>query len=910
MNSLFGSLVFTSPMLLFALAGLPVLWFLLRVMPPRPRVIVLPTLRFLEGLVPARTAPSHTPWWILLLRLLMLALAILALSGPVMNPGSALEGGKTLRIVIDNGWSAAPVWDSQIREAENLLAQAERHNVPALILTTAASGEEPQAPPRPLPAAEARRLLKGLSPKPWNTDYIGLSQNLPPAEGAGYQTVWLSDGLAHRGFEALAGALSASGGVMLFHPPPEALALALNIKHSVSGVEVQIKQPMGSGNLNRPVNVQAMGGDGRILGFQTLSLNESDEAPVFFQMPETLRGNVAQYRLAGLAGAGSVFLLDENFQRRAVGIVAPAEKSERAPLIEASYYLRRALEPYTDLAFAAPEELTKQDRSLIILPDVAAMPLAQLNALESWVHEGGLLLRFAGPAMAANVRGMPLVPVPLRDGGRALDGSLTWDKPLRIKEFSAASPLAGLEIPQDVSIRQQVLADPAESLEGKVWASLEDGTPLITAAPYGKGLLVMVHTSAGADWSDLPLSGLFVDILRRLAALSSAPEIEYDGPEKGVALDPILVLDGFGNFRKPDAAVKPIGVEEPAAGVSAGPDHPPGLYGRAGLQTALNIGTQAMNLKKIGDAPPSVRKAAYGKTYELSLLPYLLAAACALALLDWAVMVAMGLWTQGAARLRRRSAVLAVLICVTVFSFPAQAQEAGKRPGPDDLKYAGALYLAYIKTGEPGVDSISRKGLENLARTLAGRTSAEPEGVAEVDIEKDSLAFFPWIYWPVTQAQASPGAAALQKIQAYLDHGGTVLFDLRYGAGQDSAASASLQKITAGLNIPPLGPIPADHVLTKTFYLLDGFPGLHTTGALWVEKGSAQGRDGVSSVIVGSNDWAAAWAAEGDAGRLPGGARQGEMAMRVGVNITMYALTGNYKTDQVHVPYILERLER
>jgi hypothetical protein len=68
----------------------------------------------------------------------------------------------------------------------------------------------------------------------------------------------------------------------------------------------------------------------------------------------------------------------------------------------------------------------------------------------------------------------------------------------------------------------------------------------------------------------------------------------------------------------------------------------------------------------------------------------------------------------------------------------------------------------------------------------------------------------------------------------------------------------------------------------------------------------------VSPVIVGANDWAAAWAVD-SAGRnpfatIPGGARQRTLAYRFGVNLVMYALTGNYKGDQVHVPSLLERL--
>jgi hypothetical protein len=101
-------------------------------------------------------------------------------------------------------------------------------------------------------------------------------------------------------------------------------------------------------------------------------------------------------------------------------------------------------------------------------------------------------------------------------------------------------------------------------------------------------------------------------------------------------------------------------------------------------------------------------------------------------------------------------------------------------------------------------------------------------------------------------------------------------------------------------------------VLTKSFYLMQDFPGRYAGGTLWVGATEGHVNDGVTSVLVGSNDWASAWALEAG-GRamfavVPGGERQREMSYRVGVNLVMYALTGNYKADQVHVPFILERL--
>jgi hypothetical protein len=68
----------------------------------------------------------------------------------------------------------------------------------------------------------------------------------------------------------------------------------------------------------------------------------------------------------------------------------------------------------------------------------------------------------------------------------------------------------------------------------------------------------------------------------------------------------------------------------------------------------------------------------------------------------------------------------------------------------------------------------------------------------------------------------------------------------------------------------------------------------------------------VSPIIIGGNDWAAAWAVDAQGRPLadvtPGGDEQREMAYRFGINVVMYALTGNYKTDQVHASALLERL--
>jgi len=246
------------------------------------------------------------------------------------------------------------------------------------------------------------------------------------------------------------------------------------------------------------------------------------------------------------------------------------------------------------------------------------------------------------------------------------------------------------------------------------------------------------------------------------------------------------------------------------------------------------------------------------------------------------------------------------------------------------LKSTRETRLAYVITGDAEVDTISKAGLQGLTMFLAQRTALEAGEPVGLDIGRDELAFYPLIYWPIAPGVARPPAEALARIDAYMKQGGTVLFDTRDaitappGPGGDTRGPGmmTLRQILASLDIPELEPVPRDHVLTKTFFLLRDFPGRYTSGQLWVEATQAESEeepqrparagDGVSSLLITSNDFAGAWAMRPDNQPMlplvPGEPRQREFAFRAGVNIVMYTLTGNYKADQVHVPALLERL--
>ncbi|MCC7347245.1 MAG: DUF4159 domain-containing protein, partial [Variibacter sp.] len=357
--------------------------------------------------------------------------------------------------------------------------------------------------------------------------------------------------------------------------------------------------------------------------------------------------------------------------------------------------------------------------------------------------------------------------------------------------------------------------------------------------------------------------------------------------------------------------------------------HPPGFYGPPEGLVAVNTLAPADRLASIDYAPLGARPEPYRVGEPQDLRGPVFLAALALLLIDALVVF----WLAGGlSRLVRRRPAVAAALAGAVLVLAAGSPRAVAQDDQMALRSTLETRLAYVTTGDAEVDAISKSGLQGLTLFLAQRTALEAGEPVGLDISRDELAFYPLIYWPLAPGAAKPSREALARIDSYMKQGGTVLFDTRDaieappGPGGESRTPGmqALRDILSGLDIPALEPVPREHVLTKTFYLLKEFPGRFTSGPLWVEslpaedpdeereRRPARAGDGVSSIIITSNDLAGAWATRTDGQPMlpltPGEPRQREFAFRAGVNIVMYTLTGNYKADQVHVPALLERL--
>ncbi|MBM3531891.1 MAG: DUF4159 domain-containing protein [Alphaproteobacteria bacterium] len=904
-----GSLAFASPWLLTALAVLPVIWLLLRVTPPAPRRLNFPAIRILHLLTPKEETPARTPWWLVLLRLAIAALVILGLSEPLLNPAARLSGDGPVVVAVDDTWAAAPRWEDRRKVLLRLIEGAEQQGRHVVLLTTSEGTDESRRSSGVVRPTDARALVQAMEPRPWGPDMAAAAATLDklklPSAGA---AAYLVDGLDHgSGQSGLIERLQRLGRLTVHLPSTPQLARALMPPEGLSSDLVVAPRRLVSGG-EAEVAVRAIAGDGRLLARETVRFAADGlRTEVKFVLPTELRNQVQRLEIENEASAAAVVLLDERWRRRPVGLIGPTQFDASQPLLDELHYLDRALAPFAEVRRGPVAELLKRELAVILLPDTGALPPAEKAQLTPWIENGGVLLRFAGPKLA-NAED-DLVPVKLRKGDRALGGALSWSRPQPLAPFETSSPFAGLTVPIDVTVQRQVLAQPGLELNERSWARLADGTPIVTGERRGLGWNILVHTTAIPTWSNLPMSGLFVDMLRRVVALSQG----VSGSASTQPLPPIETLDGFGRITPPPpSAVAVLG------DARVGSRHPPGFYGTDTSRRALNLGPFVADAAALTELPNGVARASYAIGEETVLKPHLLAAALLLLLVDIVIgLVLRGLMPGRVAAARAAIALLALL----PFAAEAQTRSAPSRANAIDafaLEATLNVRLAYVITGDARADETSRLGLEGLSNILQRRTAIEPDSPLGLDIEADELSFFALIYWPMTPSQPRPSPVALQRLNTYLKNGGTIVFDTR-DAGEividpmaGGPGAQKLREIARGLSIPALVPAPPEHVLTKAFYLLTDFPGRFASGQVWVEATRAQGEDEVSSVILGSNDWAGAWASDAGGRALyavvPGGEIQREMAFRFGVNLVMYALTGNYKADQVHVPSILERV--
>ena len=926
-------LSFYHPLYLISLLFLPFIYFLIKLTPPPPRVILFPPINILKKFVPAEKTPKNSPLLLLIVRLLLGGAIITALAGPYYQiSDKVIINNQPLLIVVDDSWSSAQDWDQRKNFIQNLIHEAELQSVPTYIYAASDNNIS-----QFIDYATTRNKIKILTPKPYVPNYseaINIIREFTKSH-ENCHIVWLAPALAHPDAGEFITSLESDKkktpniSIYANHNDVKILRNPINQKEAI---HIDIENYNQS--LNSPIEIIASDFYGNTLFQQHFDQKFQVKDKIIIKAPLELRNKVSHLRINNQHTAGSVALLDDRSRRPRIGIFAQSKDNSTQPLLSAYYFLSKALNPFTDIvipnsgSITPIDDLLSQNITTLILSDVGLLTESDEHAVAKFLTDGGSLIRFSGPNLAAKAD--DLLPVKLRPASRNLGGAISWEKPKKIAQFEHSSPFYEFSIPDDILISRQLLAEPTNDLNDKTWVRLEDGTPLVTAERRGKGILVFFHISADTSWSNLPISGLFIDMLNKLSLYSfisdemKKNDVTEINNSSQLSLRAVKLLDGYGNFLPgPIDSAPSISLNNSGFTDS---NNLPGFYLDGSITRAVQPISKNEILSKLDDIIKNKTINTLDDISRYDLSGVFLLLSVLLFLVDTLLSTPKSYLSINIFKFPKLILFIMILLPPNDEAY-ATSSPSDQLPSKEMTSILTSR-LANVLTGDNSIDASAYDGLKHLTNELRARTSYEPGDPIGLDLNKDDLSLYPLIYWPIYASMPQPNEKVIQKLATFMRSGGTVIFDTRNGDSHsnvigESQESSWLRLLLQQLDVPVVEHVPRDHVITKTYYLINKIQGSTETCDSWVEKtfmdvaderrnNVIQSTDNVSSLIITSCNLASAWSRFSRENTFSNikDTHNLELAMRSGINIVMYTLTGNYKSDQVHKRRIIERLQK
>lgn len=906
-------MILTAPLYLCFLLLLPALWWLIRVLPPKAKEQIFPPTLLLSKLHPKYNDASTIPLWLLILRICAVASLIIAFANPVILPPQ--EKDKTpqkLVLIFDNGWASFPHWSERLKTIQALSeATLRAHGHVTILLSARNENGEWSSPITPMHPEELHTLLFKLHPQNWGINRQILAQHLSSPEISALlhhaHVIFISDSLGDGHEQDLVTPLALANDIedirwsgcdiIQLHPTAS--------KHNDEFIAETLPQcastPLSLQGLNLSPNGH----------FNTIyHWNIQTNHPFHASLPPALSLPLNALKIEHIPAPEGVFLLNATQTQASIGLIHLS--GDNALITGSAFYLSRAIKTFNHLQINDLHYLLQQPLTLLIAPD-GAITQETKAPVEKWVEKGGMLVRFAGDGLAQenitddiSAKNM-LIPVPLIQGKRQLGGAMSWGTAQKLATFPPSSPFAGLSIPKDITVTRQILAQPSNQLEEHVWATLEDGTPLVTIRQQGKGMIVLFHITPTANWSNLVLSELFPEMLERLSQKAALLSHHHNLIQNNniSSLPAWRILDSHAKLNPPSSTNMPLPANNPHPLLS--PFLQAGYYGTVEKTVPLNLANAESHLKK----EPLLGKARNPQHLQLEYPLAALMTALALALLLIDAILSLKRANALTPHLKR---TIPVFLLFSYHLCDIKNSYAATQSPP-----AAALEtkLAYITSPNEEMNKILQEGLDGLSQFVNQRSTAHLGKAVPVILGKDPLAFYPILYWAI-EPNTVLTPAQRDALNDYMHHGGLLIID-EMGAdslldgNNGSATHHALQEATKDLDIPPLKEVTDKDVLSYSFYLLHQFPGRINNQKIYIARSGNDEGDDVSPVIIGNSDWAHAWAIDENGEHpfavLPDGQQQRILAYRTGMNMVIYALTGNYKSDQRLYPEMLKLLK-
>lgn len=610
---------FDDPEWLAALLLLIPFYMIMRSVPPKAKEQDFPFIKMLFDLTTDEQDTDKMPWWQRAVNLAAVSAVAIAAAGPKILDTPNFEGEGPVLIAVDNGWASGPEWNERVESMITIVRHAHNDGRQVMILPTAPSHNNNGIQPSGLlNAQEALDYIERLQPQSWSVNHELSEDVIQALEGQFGAAYWLSNGLQGPSSLDFAVTLNEFAPLtVLDNNDDDAVHLILEPEYENGNYHITVKRSEIP-DTQIPLSISAYTEDNVLIARQQLEFGDEDLSGEVTFDAATRNANghgledVFRFVIDGEKGAGAVALVDEQWKPRTVGIAIQSEFDVNSLLGEA-YYINIALSDQANTVVDSIESLIDGGEvSVLMVPDSVIINDTVRQKLENWVRDGGTLVRFAGQNLARDShRDDVLLPVNLRQGTRALAGGSIDDDNPDLGTFAADSPFFGMERDGEVSIQRQILAQPGPETDERTWASLADGTPLVTANEVGDGQVILFHTTPNTQWSDLSLSPLFVDML--VGVVQQSNSVEDTSNYVLPLMPPISVLDGYGDLEAPLSVVNSIS-QTIVQQQDMGPLHPPGFYGNTVTRFAYNISDTVSDLTELGPLPESIDRKTYAQS--------------------------------------------------------------------------------------------------------------------------------------------------------------------------------------------------------------------------------------------------------------------------------------------------------
>ncbi len=884
---------------LFGLVLTPIIWVIVKSFPPIPKSYNFSSFFLLEKIDLDSSKNDKTPLWLVIFRMLFFILIVFFFSKPFIKNTNPIETEKYEKylIIADLGWSMAKEWSDFKESVLEIGKEAEKRKKKILLLHT--NLESFQDIKVFETSDSLNYYLETLSPLPMQFKTSSLQKITKDKSifedckiffiSSKFDFENSSEHFNNYKF------IRDNSNDYFFINPIDSILIIDSLKINQDKIECKISR-LGKNNFEQDffLNIETINSE--IIYNNTHKIDKNKKNKVIdLSFPIEIINQIKSIKIVGQNHAGAKYYFDDFSKKKKIAILTDDQSYKESPLLSPTYYIKKSLDTRHFVKVLEIEDTIEKTYSTIIIPENVKITNKLDQNLNKWLFDGGTLIRFAGEGLAGKISSL----LPYQEAFssiRYIDGQLTINNKLFISDFDKESIFYDIKIPRDITIYKQLIFD-SNAEKANILAKLSDNTPLISMKKFGKGEIILFHIGANNDWSNLPMSSLFPDMINRILLFSKnytssnlknlSLNKEIDGFGNLVSAKKILTMDSFDNLVNIKPSLK----------------SPPGQYENNEISIALNLSTNINYSNIENNYSGVISNYSFKNAKDLSgaILKIILTMFIIDIIITIMIKNKISIFTIFSSN---NNLLLFILFFLTFIQV--------------DIARTNDTYLAYIKINNTEVDKISANGLETLRNLLKTRTSISPKGVIGIDIKNNDIFSYPFIYWPLTKNLLNIGNIETKKIKNYLNNGGIILFDIigftRQNLNLKDKKFQDIRNFLYEIGADELTIIPREHTLTKSFYLLNKFPGKWDNKILFIENSNLEYKDGVSSIILGFNDWAKAWALDNNNVALfpvvPGGERQRELAYRFGINIAMYALTGNYKSDQIHSKSILNRLSK